>query len=140
MSIGQRARSAFAASGGVRCGCLCLRKLATRCSPTSRMPARWWMSGGFCLRLGGTVCPLRSSNVVSTIVRSALRRAGITDAPSQGAHLLRHLAATAMLRAGATLDAIGAVLRHQSPDTTAHYAKVDLATLCLIAQPWPGDA
>jgi hypothetical protein len=29
---------------------------------------------------------------------------------------------------------------HESPDTTAHYAKVDLATLCLIAQPWPGDA
>ena len=81
-----------------------------------------------------------SSNMVSTIVRSALRRAGITDAPSQGAHLLRHSAATAMLLAGATLDAIGAVLRHESPDTTAHYAKVDLATLCLIAQPWPGDS
>jgi hypothetical protein len=45
-----------------------------------------------------------------------------------------------MLRAGATLDAIGAVLRHESPDTTAHYAKVDFATLSLIAQPWPGDA
>lgn len=31
-----------------------------------------------------------------------------------------------MLRAGATLDPIGAVLRHESPDTTAHYAKVDV--------------
>ncbi|MGX0904456.1 integrase/recombinase XerD [Roseovarius sp. MBR-79] len=92
------------------------------------------------LRSAAPYVPFASSNVVSTIVRSALRRAGITDAPSQGAHLLRHSAATAMLRAGATLDAIGAVLRHQSPDTTAHYAKVDLATLCLIAQPWPGDA
>jgi len=80
-----------------------------------------------------------NANVVSSIVRSGLRRAGITDAPSQGAHLLRHSAATAMLRKGATLDAIGTVLRHESPDTTAHYAKVDVATLRLIAQPWPGD-
>lgn len=80
-----------------------------------------------------------NSSMVSAIVRSALRRAGINDAPSQGAHLLRHSAATAMLRSGATLDAIGALLRHESPDTTAHYAKVDVATLRLIAQPWPED-
>jgi hypothetical protein len=43
-----------------------------------------------------------------------------------------------MLRAGATLEAIGAVLRHESPDdTTAHYAKIDITMLRLIAQPWP---
>ena len=81
-----------------------------------------------------------NANVVSSIVCSGQRRAGITDAPSQGAHLLRHSAATAMLRKGATLDAIGTVLRHESPDTTAHYAMVDVATLRLIAQPWKGDA
>ena len=84
--------------------------------------------------------PFANANAVSCIVRSALKRAGITDAPSQGAHLLRHSAATAMLQAGATLDQIGAVLRHASPDTTAHYAKVDIATLRLIAQAWPGEA
>ena len=33
----------------------------------------------------------------------ALKRAGITDPPSRGANLLRHSAATGMLRAGATL-------------------------------------
>ena len=92
------------------------------------------------LRSAAPFVPFASSSVVSTIVRSALRRAGITDAPSQGAHLLRHSAATAMLRAGATLETIGTVLRHESPDTTAHYAKVDVATLRLIAQPWPEDA
>jgi hypothetical protein len=27
-----------------------------------------------------------------------------------------------------------------SPDTTAHYAKVDIVMLQQIAQPWPGDA
>ena len=33
---------------------------------------------------------------------------------------------------------IGAVLRHRSPQTTARYAKVDVALLVEIAQPWPG--
>ena len=45
-----------------------------------------------------------------------------------------------MLRAGASLDAVGTVLRHRSIDTTAHYAKVDLAMLQQIVQPWPGEA
>ncbi len=81
-----------------------------------------------------------SSVVVSDIVRSALARAGIANPPSRGANLLRHSAATSMLRAGATLDAVSAVLRHRSLDTTAHYAKVDIAMLRLIAQPWPGGA
>ena len=77
---------------------------------------------------------------ISDVVRLALKRAEIADPPSRGTNLLRHSAATAMLRAGATLDAIGAVLRHRSADTTAHYAKVDVAKLRQIAQPWPGDA
>jgi site-specific recombinase XerD len=82
--------------------------------------------------------PLRplSRAAVTHVVRSALRRAGI-DAPTCGAHLLRHSAATAMLRRGASLAGIGAVLRHRSPSTTAHYAKVDFALLREIAQPWP---
>ncbi|WP_256441736.1 tyrosine-type recombinase/integrase [Bradyrhizobium sp. sGM-13] len=72
-------------------------------------------------------------------VRRAVDSSGIV-APSKGANLLRHSAATAMLRGGATLDMVGAVLRHRSPDTTAHYAKVDIVMLQQIAQPWPGDA
>ena len=76
---------------------------------------------------------------VSNIVALALRRAGIADPPSRGAHLLRHSAATAMLRAGAGLDAIAAVLRHASTDTTAHYAKVDLGLLSSVVQPWPEE-
>jgi integrase len=77
-----------------------------------------------------------SGSTVSSIVRRALDIA----APSEGANLLRHSAATAMLRGGATLDMVGAVLRHRSPDMTAHYAKVDVLMLQQIAQPWPGDA
>jgi site-specific recombinase XerD len=84
--------------------------------------------------------PLRSGVIVSGIVRAALRRAGIENPPSYGANLLRHTAATMMLRAGATLDEIGTVLRHKSPDTTAHYAKVDIAALQQVAQPWPKES
>jgi site-specific recombinase XerD len=83
--------------------------------------------------------PLTRSSAVSNIVRSAIRKAGI-NTPTKGASLLRHSAATAMLRGGATLDMVGAVLRHRSPDMTAHYAKVDVTMLRQIAQPWPGDA
>jgi integrase/recombinase XerD len=82
--------------------------------------------------------PLRSSSV-SSIVCRALDTGGIA-APTKGANLLRHSAATAMLRGGATLDTVGTVLRHRSPDMTAHYAKVDVTMLLQIAQPWPGDA
>ncbi len=80
--------------------------------------------------------PLPSSGPISKIVRRAIQRAGI-EAPSMGAHVLRHSAATAMLRQGVPLDIIGAVLRHRSIESTAHYAKVDVALLRLIAQPWP---
>lgn len=84
-----------------------------------------------------TVAPFRPlvSASVSSIVSLALRRANIGHAPSRGAHLLRHSAATSMLRAGATLDVIGTVLRHRSVDTTAHYAKVDVDMLLRVAQP-----
>jgi len=78
-----------------------------------------------------------SSGVVGGVVRRAIERAGIKDAPSRGSHLLRHSAATAMLRGGATLDAIATVLRHRSTNTTAHYAKVDVAMLDAVAQAWP---
>ena len=42
-----------------------------------------------------------------------------------------------MLRNGVPLDRIGLVLRHRSIDVSAYYAKVDVALLQQIAQPWP---
>jgi integrase/recombinase XerD len=85
------------------------------------------------------LAPLRALTraAVTHIVRSALRRAGVKS-PINGAHVLRHSVATAMLRQGASLADVGAVLRHRSPMTTAHYAKVDFGLLSEIAQPWPG--
>lgn len=89
------------------------------------------------LRTRAPYRPFKSSNTVSSVVRLALNRAGITNPPSYGANLLRHSAATTMLRQGASLDAVGAVLRHRSPNTTAHYAKVDINMLRQVAQRWP---
>jgi site-specific recombinase XerD len=71
------------------------------------------------------------------IVDQALRRAGVVR-PSRGAaHLLRHSVATSMLREGASLEDIAGILRHSSIQTTQIYAKVDIAALRQIAQPWP---
>ena len=80
--------------------------------------------------------PFISGHCVSGVVKRALRRAGVTTA-AKGAHLLRHTAATEMLRHGVPLDQIGLVLRHRSIDMTAYYAKVDDTLLKQVAQPWP---
>lgn len=83
--------------------------------------------------------PFSNSYSVSSIVTRAMERAGINDAPTRrGAYLLRHSAATNMLRGGATLETVGAVLRHRSPHTTMIYAKVDIPMLEKVALPWPG--
>jgi len=76
---------------------------------------------------------------IGSIVRHALARAGI-DAARTGAHQFRHALACQMLREGASLSEIGELLRHRSPQTTAIYAKVDLASLAALALPWPGGA
>jgi site-specific recombinase XerD len=80
--------------------------------------------------------PFASGDGVSSVVKHALKRANI-ETPSKGAHLLRHTAATEMLRNGVPLDQAGLVLRHRSIDMTAYYAKADVALLKQIAQPWP---
>ena len=84
--------------------------------------------------------PLQSSGSVSYVVSAALRRAGIVNPPTRGANLLRHSAATAMLRGGASLDAVSSMLRHRSVDMTGHYAKVDIGMLEQVVQPWPEGA
>jgi integrase/recombinase XerD len=78
-----------------------------------------------------------SHAAVSVIVDRALARAEVAR-PSRGAaHLLRHSVATSMLRHGASLREVAAVLRHRSITTTEIYAKVDVTVLRTIAQPWP---
>jgi integrase/recombinase XerD len=77
-----------------------------------------------------------SYQAVGNVVRMAIQRAGVVS-PNSGSHVLRHSAATNMLRQGMSLAGIGAVLRHRSLSTTTRYAKVDHALLSEIAQPWP---
>jgi site-specific recombinase XerD len=79
------------------------------------------------------------SVAISDIVNRALKRAEL-EPPRKGAHTLRHALACTMLRRGASLAEIGQILRHRSPDTTAIYAKVDLAALRALAPTWPQSA
>jgi site-specific recombinase XerD len=89
-----------------------------------------------------SMAPIRGlmpgSDGIGTIVRHALQRAGV-DAPHRGSHQFRHALAVRMLQRGASLTEIGEVLRHQSPQTTSIYARVDIGALRPLAQPWPGD-
>ena len=78
-----------------------------------------------------------SGGAVWSVVHDACVRAGV---PPVGTHRLRHTAATAMLREGASLAEIAQVLRHREIKTTAVYAKVDRIRLRELAMRWPGGA
>jgi site-specific recombinase XerD len=80
--------------------------------------------------------PLEPSGIRS-LVRHAYQRAGLEPV---AAHQLRHALASDLLRAGASLVAIGQVLRHKRLESTTIYAKVDLERLRSAARPWPGAA
>ena len=86
-----------------------------------------------------TIAPclaFRNGDGISSVVKRLMQRTGIVT-PFKGAHVLRHTAATEMLRHGVPLEKIGLVLRHRGVDTTAYYAKADVTLLKQIAQPWP---
>lgn len=75
-----------------------------------------------------------TSGGVTQRVGDIARRAGLGVVH---AHRLRYTVATSMLAAGASLTEIGQVLRHRSQQSTAIYAKVDIAALRGLARPWP---
>ena len=74
---------------------------------------------------------------ISHFLQRRLRQMGV---PRGGAHVLRHTAAMQLLRRGSSLPEIAHVLRHRHVDTTAIYAKVDIAGLAELARPWPRSA
>jgi integrase/recombinase XerD len=78
--------------------------------------------------------PLTAS-AVSHVASCAMVRAGISGGGA--AHRLRHTAACGVLAAGGGLVEAGQLLRHSSPETTAIYAKSNLAALAMLARPWP---
>ena len=77
-----------------------------------------------------------SSVGVRQAMRRGFRRMQET-VPSMGSHVLRHTAATHMVRSGASIKEVADVLRHRSIDTTAIYTKVDLPRLAAVALPFP---
>lgn len=90
------------------------------------------------LRLVAPVrCLMPGSDGIGSIVRRALWRARV-DSPHHGSHQFRHALAVRMLQRKASLREIGEVLRHQSPQTTSIYARVDIDALRTLALPWPG--
>jgi site-specific recombinase XerD len=89
------------------------------------------------LRHRAPLVGLANSSTISSLVRRALKHAGV-ESVHTGAHVLRHSLATSLLQQGGSLDEIGELLRHQSPNTTAIYAKVDVTALHTLALPWPG--
>jgi site-specific recombinase XerD len=88
------------------------------------------------LRNKAPIRGFQGSSGVGSMITHRLKRARI-DSPTHGAHQFRHGLATEMLRQGASLAEIGAVLGHRHPDTTRIYSKVDLKALHTLAQPWP---
>jgi len=88
------------------------------------------------LTLRAPTRPIRA-DLVGDVVQRHCRQAGV---PHVGPHRLRHTLATRMLARGASLAEISQVLRHSDLATTAVYAKVDVARLRQVAQPWPGEA
>jgi integrase/recombinase XerD len=88
------------------------------------------------LRANAPYDPIASGTVASTVCR-ACKRAGIAEV---GSHRLRHTAACEMVKANVPLVRIGQVLRHQSLQSTAIYARVDVERLRLLAAPWPRGA
>lgn len=75
---------------------------------------------------------------VRGVILRAAARAGLESLVT-GNRILRHTAATQMLRRGASLKEVSDVLRHRSLDTTTIYTKVDLPRLARVAAPWPEE-
>ncbi|WP_353937525.1 tyrosine-type recombinase/integrase [Sinorhizobium meliloti] len=71
---------------------------------------------------------------VKRAVLSGYRRCGWMRT---GVHILRHSMASRLLRTGAPMKEIADILRHQSLDTSAIYAKVDPTNPAAV--PWPRE-
>jgi site-specific recombinase XerD len=135
-------------------GQFCLRHTKSRADATMPLPSEVGRAIADYLRHGrprsasrrvflrhtAPVSGLAGASNIGFIVRAAFHRAGVLRPNGGAAHLFRHGLATRMLGNGASLRLIGELLRHQDPDTTRIYAKVDVKALRTLAQPWPGGA
>lgn len=80
------------------------------------------------------IVPLARRNNLWSVMRRALAATGL-EIPTgeRGFRLLRHCAATRLLRRGVPIETISDILGHASVDTTRRYAQVDLVGLRSVA-------
>jgi len=93
-------------------------------------------SRGIFLRHLSPYLPLHPSSI-SKIVGRRILKSGIRS-QTCGAHIFRHSVATQLVNNGASFKDIADLLGHRTIESTAIYAKVDLASLSEIGLPWPG--
>ena len=74
---------------------------------------------------------------VSAVAQAAIKRSGVQAEGLPPGHVFRHSAATNLLRDSTPLEVVSTLLRHQSMQTTAIYARVDVRMLREVAQAWP---
>jgi integrase len=129
-------------------GTLCLRQTKQRRERLVPLPESVSRALGAYLRSGRPPTESRSlfvrhhipygSSLAAHHVRGAMRRALARSAiPSGKVHLLRHTLATRLHSRGVGLKAIADLLGHQSLDTAARYARVDIVQLRQAILPWP---
>lgn len=94
-------------------------------------------SGNVFLRSRPPHGPFKDHSAIYDITRRTLAKAGVDGG---GSRLLRHSAASRMLRAGAQLPVISAVLGHSSPDSTDVYLEADEAAMRACVLPLPKGA
>ena len=80
-----------------------------------------------------------TSRTVSQIAIRAMKRVGVKSPSGTGSHVFRHSLATHLLRSGASMEDVQAILRHSSMESTEIYAKVNITMLMEVAQLWIGD-
>lgn len=77
-----------------------------------------------------------TKSALYTQIQNIWIRTGL-DAKYTGTHVFRHSMATNLRRKGLSLKVIADVLGHQSLETTALYAQLDIGALRQLAQAWP---
>jgi len=82
--------------------------------------------------LGSTI----KINAIAGQIRMIWKNTGL-DTKYSGTHIFRHSFATNLRRKGQPLKVIADILGHQSLETTALYAQVDVEALRRLVQAWP---
>jgi len=84
------------------------------------------------LNMRSPYAPLATSGM-HRLVNKRLKPLAL-NIPHQGPHCLRHANATRLINLGFPMEAISTQLGHKHSDSTRIYAKVDLSTLCKVAE------